>query len=77
VISQRHNSICYAKNDDHGVRRGDMEQIIAHWWRSVASRVALNLPYWAMRSAPYHLICMTIEMARRAGAFFMLSIYVF
>jgi hypothetical protein len=36
----------------------------------VASRVALDLLYWAMRSAPYHLIRMAIEMARKAGAFF-------
>jgi hypothetical protein len=26
--------------------------------------------YWAMRSAPNHLIRMAIEMARKAGAFF-------
>jgi len=36
----------------------------------VASRVALDLPHWAMRSAPYRLICMAIEMAREAAAFF-------
>ena len=42
----------------------------------MASRVALDLPYWAMRLALYQMICMTIEMAREAGALFMLSIYV-
>jgi len=36
----------------------------------VASRVALDLPYWAMRSASYRLIRMAIEMARKAGPFF-------
>jgi hypothetical protein len=36
----------------------------------VASKVALDLPYWAMRMAPYRLSCMAIEMAREAGAFF-------
>jgi hypothetical protein len=36
----------------------------------VASRVALDLPYWAMRSVPYQLIRMAIEMARKADAFF-------
>ncbi len=36
----------------------------------MASRVALDLLYWAMRSAPYRLSCMAIEMAREAGAFF-------
>ena len=35
-----------------------------------ASRVALDLPYWAMRSAPYRLIRMAIEMASEAAAFF-------
>ena len=61
--------IFYAKIDDHGVRRGDTGQIIAQWRHPVASMVALDLPYWAMRSAPYHLICMAIEMAHKAGAF--------
>jgi hypothetical protein len=37
---------------------------------TVASRVALDLPYWAMRLAPYHLIRMAIEMASEAAAFF-------
>jgi hypothetical protein len=32
--------------------------------------VALDLPYWAMRSAPYRLIRMAIEMASKRGAFF-------
>jgi len=67
---QHHNSILYAKIDDHGVRRGDTGRIITRWRRPVASRVALDLPYWAMRSAPYHLICMAIKMARNAGTFF-------
>jgi len=38
--------------------------------RPVASRVALDLLYWAMRLAPYRLIRMAIEMAREAGPFF-------
>jgi hypothetical protein len=32
--------------------------------------VALNLLYWAMRSASYRLICMAIGMAHEGGAFF-------
>ena len=36
----------------------------------MASRVALDLPYWAMRSALYGLIRMAIEMARKAGPFY-------
>ena len=35
----------------------------------MSSRVALDLPYWEMRSAPYHLIRMAIEMARESAAF--------
>jgi hypothetical protein len=33
----------------------------------MASRVALDLRYWAMHLALYNLICMAIEMARKAG----------
>jgi hypothetical protein len=47
-----------------------MGQILAQWWHMVASRVALNLPYWAMGLALYRLIRMAIEMARKAGPFF-------
>ena len=67
---QRHNSILYAKIDDHGVRRDDTGQRLACSRRPVASRVALDLPYWAMRSASYRLIRMAIEMASEVGAFF-------
>ncbi len=35
----------------------------------MTSRVALDLPYWAMRLAPYRLSRMAIEMAREPGAF--------
>jgi hypothetical protein len=35
----------------------------------VASRVVLDLPYWVMCSAPYHLIRMTSEMASEVDAF--------
>ena len=62
--------IFYAKINDHGFRRGDTGKILAQWRRPVASKVALDLPYWAMRSAPYRLIRMAIEMAREAGASF-------
>ena len=36
----------------------------------MASRVALDLPYWEMHSAPYRLIRMAIEMASKAAALF-------
>ncbi len=67
---QRYNSMFYAEIDDHGVRRGDTGWILTRWRRPVASRVALDLLYWAMCSAPYHLIRMAIEMAHEAGPFF-------
>jgi len=75
---QHHNSIFYAKIEDHGVRWGDTGQIMAQSQRSVASWVALDLPYWAMRSALYCLTRMTYKMARKAGAcFFCRRFYVF
>jgi len=36
----------------------------------MAYTVALDLPYWAMRSASYRLTRMAFEMAREAGAYF-------
>ena len=60
----------YAEIDDHGVQWGDTGRILAQWRRSVASRVALDLPYWAMRSALYRPTRMAFEMAREAGACF-------
>ncbi len=69
VVSQRHNSIFYAEIDDHGIRRGDMGQILAQWRHLMASRVALDLLVWAMRSVLYRLIRMAIKMASEVGAF--------
>ena len=62
----------YTKIGDHGIRWGDTGRILALWRPPVASRVALDLPYWywAMRSAPYRLIRMVIEMASKSAAFF-------
>jgi len=64
---QRHNSIFNAEIDDHCVCWGDTGR---QWRRPVASRVALDLPYWAMHLASYRLIRMAIEMASKVGAFF-------
>ena len=69
-ISQRHKSFFYAKFDDHDVRRGDSGQIIARWRRPVAFKIALDLPYQAMRSAPYRQFRMATEKARKSGACF-------
>jgi hypothetical protein len=62
AVSQRHNSIFLAKIGDHDVRRGNTGQILTQWWRLMASRVALDLPSWAMRWALYRLIRMAIEI---------------
>jgi hypothetical protein len=69
AVSQRHNSIFYAKFDDHDVRWGDTGQLLAQWRRMMASRVVLDLPSWAMCLALYRLIRMAIEMASKKGAF--------
>jgi hypothetical protein len=69
AVSQRHNLIFYAKIDDHDVRRGDTGEILAQWRRMMASRVALDLPSWAMCLVLYCLIRMAIEMASKVGAF--------
>jgi hypothetical protein len=68
AISQRHNSFFYYKINDHACW-GNTGQILAGWRRPVASKVALDLPHWAMCSALYRLIRMDIEMAREGGAF--------
>jgi hypothetical protein len=69
AISQRHNSIFYAKIDDHSIRRGK-GQILAQWRRPVASKVALDMLHWVMCLALYRLIRLAIETARKGGVFF-------
>ncbi len=69
AVSQQHNSIFYAKINDHDICRGDMGQIFAQWRHMMASRVALDLPSWAMCMALYHLIRMAVETASEVGAF--------
>jgi hypothetical protein len=67
---QCHNSFFYAEIDDNAIRRGNTRQIFTQFWHPVASRVALDLTYWAMRLTLYHLICMVIEMVHEAGPFY-------
>ncbi len=55
--------------DDHDVCRGNTGQILAQWQRLMASRVALDLLLWVMRSALYRLIRMAIKMASEVGTF--------
>jgi len=63
--------VAFQLNDDHGVSLGNTGQLLAQWRHPIASRVALDLPYWAMCLALYHLIHMAIEMASVVGAFFL------
>jgi hypothetical protein len=56
------------------IRQGDTGRILTRWRHPVASRVALDLPYWVMCSASYILIRMAIETPRDAGPFFLSSI---
>jgi len=62
----------YAKINDHGIRRGHAGRTITQWRHPVASRVALDLPYWywVIRLAPHRLIRMAIKMACEAAARF-------
>jgi hypothetical protein len=47
-----------------------MGQILAQWWRPVASKVALDILHQAMRLASHWQIIIVIKMARKGGAFF-------
>ena len=61
--------IFYTEIDDHGVRQGDTGRIIAQWWRSMASKVALDMLCWKMRSAPCRRIGMAVKMDHVGGTF--------
>ncbi len=52
-----------------GSRWGKMEQVVAQWWRPVASEVALDIPYWAMLSVLHKCTAVAIKMANDGGAF--------
>jgi hypothetical protein len=61
--------IFYAEVDDHGIRQGDSEQIIAQWRRLVAYKAALDMLRWAMRLSPHRRIVMVVNMAHDGGTF--------
>jgi hypothetical protein len=48
---------------------GDTEQVIAQWWRPVASEVALDMLHWAMPSVLLRRIRKAFETGRAGGAF--------
>jgi hypothetical protein len=49
--------------------QGNTEQGVAQWRRSVAFKVALDMPHWAMPSVLPRSTTVTIEMANNRGAF--------
>jgi hypothetical protein len=53
----------------HGGRRGDTEQVVACWQRSVASNVAMDMLHRAMPHVPLHRLCTAIKMACEGGTF--------
>ena len=61
--------IFYVEIDDHGIRQGDSEQIIAQWRRLVAYKAALDMLRRAMRSSPHRRIVMAVNMAHDGGTF--------
>ena len=52
-----------------GGHRGDTEQVVAQWRRSVASGEALVMLHRAMRSVLHRRTAMAIEIAHNGGAF--------
>jgi hypothetical protein len=52
-----------------GGRWGNTQQVVAQWRHPVASRVALDMPHWAMPSVLLRRIAVAIKMAGRCGAY--------
>jgi hypothetical protein len=46
-----------------GGRWGNMDQVVAQWWRPVASGVALDMPHWAMPSVLLRRTAVAIKPA--------------
>ena len=69
AISQCHNSFFRPKIDDHGLHQGNTGRIIARWQRTVASKVALDMLHWVMRSSTHRRIIMAVIMAHDGGTF--------
>ena len=66
----RHNSIIYAKINDHGGRPGDRVQILPRWWCPVVSSVTLDVRHRRMSTLLHRRTHMVIEMASEVGASF-------
>jgi len=61
--------IFYTEIDDHGVRQDNTGQVIVQWRRSVASKIALDMLCWKLRSAPRRRIGMAVKMNHVGGTF--------
>ncbi len=61
----RHRFVCCCP----GTRWGNKEWVVAQWQHPVASRVALDMPQWAMPSVLLWRTAVAIETARGWGAF--------
>jgi hypothetical protein len=52
-----------------GSRWCNTEQVVAQWWCPVASRVALDMPHWAMPPVLLRCTAVAIKMANNGGLF--------
>jgi hypothetical protein len=52
-----------------GGRWGDMEQVVAQWWRPVASGIALDMLHWAMWFVSNCHICKALKMGHDGSIF--------
>jgi hypothetical protein len=59
-----------------GGRWGDTEQVVAQCWHPVASRVALDMPHWAMPSVLPGRTAMALETANNGGHSFVIIDFV-
>ena len=52
-----------------GIRGNETKQVVAQWWRPVASNMALDILHWAVPHESLQCLRMAIEMACNGGAF--------
>ena len=53
-----------------------LEQILARWWRPVASIESLDIRHRAIRAVSYRRTATAIEMASKVGAFFVVVVFI-
>ncbi len=57
--------VCYCP----GSQWVNTEQVVAQWWRSEASSVALDMLHWAIQAALQPRVCMAIKTVSEGGTF--------